>query len=93
VKKRGAGQMKSGDIEDIKGINIYTEELIQLVDEFREKIINGTKDPENFLTISEIEHLWSELKGNTSILYSNMLEETLSQIDETELVNKKKQNI
>ena len=85
--------MKSGDIEDIKGINIYTEELIQLVDEFREKIINGTKDPENFLTISEIEHLWSELKGNTSILYSNMLEETLSQIDETELVNKKKQNI
>lgn len=93
MKKRGAGQMKSGDIEDIKGINIYTEELIQLVDEFREKIINGTKDPENFLTISEIEHLWSELKGNTSILYSNMLEETLSQIDETELVNKKKQNI
>ena len=82
--------MKYEDIKDIKGVNIYAEKLIQMIDEFREKIKCGTRDPENFLTISEIEHLWSELKGNTNVLYSNMIEETLSQIDETELVNKKK---
>ena len=75
--------------EDKKGVNVYTEKLIRLVDEFREKIKKGTRDPENFLTISEIEHLWSELKGNTSVLYSNMLEETLAEIDESELVDKK----
>ena len=75
-----------------KSISIYTERLIQLVDEFRERIVAGTREPENFLTITEIEYLWSELKRNTSVLYSDMLEEILAQIDESELISKKKQN-
>ena len=60
-----------------KSVSLYTEQLIRLVDEFRERLKNGTHDPDNFLTISEIEHLWSELKGKTSILYSDILEEAL----------------
>ena len=75
-----------------KSISLYTKRLIQLVDEFRERIVAGTREPENFLTITEIEYLWSELKGNTSVLYSDMLEEILEQIDESELISKKKQN-
>ena len=71
----------------------YSEELIRMVDEFRQKIITGTSNPENFLTISDIERLWSELRGDTGILYSDMLSELLASIDESEIIRKKKLNI
>ena len=70
----------------------YSEELIRLIDNFKEKIKKGTSDADNFLTIGEIELLWSELRGNTSELYSDMLQELLSSVNETELIRKKKQN-
>ena len=66
--------------------------MLRIVDEFRQRIIEGTKDPEKFLTISEIERLWSELRDDTSLLYSDMLSELLSNADESELIRKKKQN-
>jgi hypothetical protein len=40
--------------------------------------------------ISEIEHLWSELRGNTGVLYSDILENILNEINESELISKKK---
>jgi hypothetical protein len=70
----------------------YSEELLKIVDEFRQRIIAGTSDPEHFLTITEIEHLWSDLRGDTSLLYSDMLSDLLSNADETTLIRKKKQN-
>lgn len=70
----------------------YGEELIRMVDEFRERIKAGTSSPDDFLTITEIERLWSELKGNTSLLYSDMLSELLSNANESELIRKKKLN-
>ena len=80
-------------MEGEKEILEYSEELLRIVDGFRQRIINGTSDPEHFLTISEIEHLWSELRGDTSLLYSDMLSDLLSGADETELIRKKKRNI
>jgi hypothetical protein len=71
---------------------IYVEKLAHLVEEFREKIREGTSNADNFLTMSEIERLWSELKGNTSVIYSDMLQELLSSADESELIRKKKLN-
>ena len=67
----------------------YGEELLRIVDEFRQRIITGTSNPDNFLSISEIEGLWSKLRGNTSHIYSDMLSELLSNIDETEVIRKK----
>jgi hypothetical protein len=52
----------------------------------------GTSNPDDFLSISDIERLWSELRGSTSLLYSDMLSELLSSIDESELIRKKKPN-
>jgi hypothetical protein len=72
---------------------IYVEKLAHLVDEFREKIRAGTKDADSFLTLSEIERLWSGLRGDTSIIYSDMLQELLSSADESDLIRKKKLNI
>jgi hypothetical protein len=80
-------------MDEDKDAREYGEELLRIVEEFRQKIVAGTSNPEHFLTISEIERLWSELRGNTSLLYSDMLSDILDGIDETELIRKKKQNI
>jgi hypothetical protein len=70
----------------------YGEELLRIVDVFRQRIVAGTSDPDNFLTISDIERLWSELRGNTSLLYSDMLSDLLTGVDESELIRKKKES-
>ena len=78
---------------DDKEAREYGEELLRKVDEFRQRIVEGTTDPEHFLTISEIERLWSELRGDTCLLYSDMLSDLLSNADEAALIRKKKRNI
>ena len=45
-----------------------------------------------FLTLSEIEELWSMLIGNTNVLYSDMLQTLLQNINEKELIRAKKEN-
>ena len=79
-------------MESEKDVREYSGELLRIVEEFRQRIIKGTSDSENFMTISEIERLWSELRGDTSLLYSDMLSELLSDADESELIRKKKRN-
>ena len=71
----------------------YGQELLHMINDFRQRIIAGTSDTDEFLTMTEIERLWSELRGNTSLLYSDMLSELLSKADETGLIRKKKENI
>ena len=75
-----------------RDIQVYRDDLLRKVDEFRHQIIEGTSDPDHFLTIFEIERLWSELRGDTSILYSDMLTDLLASTDESELIRKKKRN-
>jgi hypothetical protein len=70
----------------------YAEELVRLIDDFKEKIRAGTSDADHFLSISEIEQLWSKLRGNTSELYSDLLHELLSTVDESDLIRKKKRS-
>lgn len=70
----------------------YAAELVRLVDNFKEKLKLGTSNADNFLTISEIEQLWSELRGNTSELYSDIVQDLLSTADESDLIRKKKRN-
>ena len=75
---------------DEKSSRDYNEELQRIISEFRKRILAGTSDPDNFLTITEIERLWSELKGDTDLLYTDMLSELLSNMNESELIRKKK---
>ena len=74
------------------GVREYGEEILRIIDGFRQRIVTGTSSPDNFLTISDIEQLWSELRGDTSLLYSDMLSDLLADVDESELIHKKKQN-
>lgn len=80
-------------MEDIKSPSSVTiGELTRIVKEFEEKIQNGTEDPERFLTICEIEELWGRLIGDTNVLYSDMLQTIIRNIDEKELIRRKKGN-
>jgi hypothetical protein len=71
----------------------YKDELSRLIDDFKWKFAEKTKNPENFLTMSEIERMWGELRHHTSEIYSDMVMHAMDTIDEGKLIRKKKRNI
>ena len=62
----------------------------RLIQEFKEKFAAGTSDADNFMTISQIELLWSELQNSTNNIYSDMIRKLMSEVDESDLIRKKK---
>ena len=67
-------------------------EMTRLIKEFQERFKERTSQTERFLTINELENLWSELRNNTEVLYSDMIRQLMSSIDERDMVRKKKEN-
>jgi hypothetical protein len=77
---------------DDGGLRDYKEEVNRLMDEFREKVGDGTKSGDKFMTLTEIERLWGDLKHGTSEVYTDMVMEALHSANDGDLVRKKKQN-
>jgi len=73
--------------------NAELARIEQLIKEFKEKFVAGTSDADNFMTISQIELLWSELQNRTHNIYSDMIRKMMSEVDEGDLIRKKKCNI
>lgn len=67
-------------------------ELQRLIEKFQSDFKNGTSDPENFMTMSDIENLWSNLRNSTDKIYSDMVMELMSEVDEKKLISKKNKN-
>ena len=67
-------------------------ELNRMIREFKERFNNGTDDPDNFMTLNDMERLWSELRNGSDKIYSDMFSSFLSNIDEEGLIRKKKLN-
>lgn len=67
-------------------------EISKRIDEFKEKIEKGTSDTEHFITISEIEKEWADLRKSTDKMYSDMISAYLSNVNERELIKRKKEN-
>lgn len=67
-------------------------EIKRLIKEFQDRFKERTSQTERFLTINELENLWSELRKNTDALYSDMIRQLMSTVDEKELIRKKKEN-
>jgi hypothetical protein len=63
-------------------------EIERLIRAFKEKFEAGTSDAENFITMFEIERLWSELQNSTNNLYSDMISELMCTVDERDLIRK-----
>ena len=65
----------------------------QLIQEFKEKFVAGTSDASSFMNISQIEQLWKQLQDDTNNIYSEMVQRMMSEVDESDLIRKKKENI
>jgi len=48
-------------------LNIEIAEIERIIREFKEKFAAGTKSADDFLTISELEMMWGELKSEPII--------------------------
>ena len=72
--------------------DLQMEEIKRLIIEFKEKFEAGTRSAESFMTLMEIEKMWGELQDQTNKIYSDMLQDLLSQVDERDLIRKKKKN-
>jgi hypothetical protein len=62
----------------------------KLIQEFKEKFAAGTTDADNFMNISQIEMLWGDLQSRTNNIYSDMIRKMMSEVNESELIRKKK---
>ena len=69
------------------------EEIERMIREFKEKLEAGVSDYAKFITMNEIEQLWSELRNGTNHVYSDMLGELISAVDESELIYQKKESM
>ena len=63
-------------------------ELVRIIKEFRSEFKAKTSDTEKFITINELENRWTDLKNSTDVLYSDMLRQLISEVDEREMVRK-----
>ena len=71
-------------------INFEIEEIERLIKEFKEKFAKGTANADDFMTISQLELMWSELQNRTNNIYSDMIRKMMSEVDESDLIRKKK---
>ncbi len=74
---------------------VYDDALAEIekkLAEFRAKLDKGTSDPDNFITLSEIEKEWALLNKTTSKTYSDIVSTYLSEIDERAIIKAKKEN-
>jgi len=81
------------DIKQQEQVNIEIAELGSIVQEFKEKFADGTSDADNFMNISDIELLWSDLQNKTNNIYSDMIRKLMSEVNESDLISKKKERI
>jgi hypothetical protein len=86
--RREGDQRMDESIQELTNAEIARIE--RLIQEFKEKFVAGTSDADNFITISQIELLWSELQNSTNNIYSDMIRKMMSEVDESDLIRKKK---
>jgi len=67
-------------------------EVTRLIKDFKSTFKAKTSNTEKFLTINELENQWTELRNNTEVLYSDMIRELIAEVDERDMVSKKKQS-
>jgi Ca2+-binding EF-hand superfamily protein len=68
-------------------------EAARLIREFKENFAAKTSNSDGFMTINELEKLWSELRKGTDVLYSDMIHQLMGTIDERDMISKKKENL
>jgi hypothetical protein len=70
--------------------NMELAEIEHFIKDFKEKFAAGTTNADDFMTISELELMWGELQNRTNNIYSDMIRRLMSEVDESDLIRKKK---
>ena len=73
-----------------EALNVEIAEIERLISDFKEKFAIGTTSADDFMTISELELMWGELQNRTNNIYSDMIRKLMSEVDESDLIRKKK---
>lgn len=71
---------------------IIIAEIRRYLDEFNANFDARTSDPNNFATFSELEGMLGKMINETQDLYLKKFQAKLSEINEKELIRKKKEN-
>jgi len=79
--------------EDNFATSSTVHEVNRLIKQFQDDFIQKTSDTDKFLTINELENMWTELRNNTEILYSDMIRTFIGEINERDMVRKKKESM
>lgn len=71
---------------------VASEKVRNIFSNFEKKFQEGTKDPDKFLTISELESRWASLRKDILECGDEMVRRLVESVDEKDLVKKKKRN-
>jgi len=71
-------------------ISTEIAEIEHIIRIFKEKFSAGTTTADDFITITELELMWGELQQRTNNIYSDMIRKLMSEVDESDLIRKKK---
>lgn len=63
------------------------------LDSYQQTLAQGTADPDNFMSISQLEKALSRIQSNARETYRELTSSYLSEIDESELIQSKKGNL
>lgn len=67
-------------------------EIGHKIDEFISELQNGTSNPDEFITITQLEEKLALLRSSTTKTYSDIVSTYLSSLDEKELIKRKKES-
>jgi len=81
-------------IKDIDTIEVELQERVSSIARtLIETIHLKTDDPENFITINEVESLLETALANTKLEYLDKMRECLSNVDESSIIKLKKESM
>jgi hypothetical protein len=71
-------------------LELEIAEIRRLIEEYRAKISNGTSSADEFMTITNMEEALGTLRASTNNIYTELQSKLVSQVDQAELLRKKK---
>ena len=71
-------------------LDLEIAEITRLIDEYRAKIAIGTTSAEEFMSITDMEEALCALRNGANNIFTDIQRKLVSQIDQNELVRKKK---
>jgi hypothetical protein len=73
-------------------LEVRLAEIERLIKDFKQTFKERTSTAENFITMTELETMWGNLRQTTNNIYADMIQELLHEVDESDLIRKKKEN-